>query len=429
MKLSFVVTTHGATKTSSSSRQYAVMYAFDWIRQRAPMTVSFSTQTPRPTTLPSPTVHALADRRQVADHAAGAERDARRDDGAGRDRGAVADHQRRQRLAAGGGRPAERGLLADHGVVADAHAGADHRAGVDHDVRAEHAAHRHRASTGLPAVVERALQRRQRLDHREALGAATRSASCPVRMASTNARISSCSGSSAGDARDVRVARLQRLELAPGLEPRRPRPLLVHRHLAVGLGVVEHGHRARCRRPSACGACAGRATRRAGARSMPDGNRTNAEDDVLDAGLQVALAARRHLAGPLAGQRQRERQVVRREAPERVLVLPHLAEVLAVRVQVQHPAERRRRRPAPSPSRTPGGSAAGGRPSAAGRAARRSATRSAACSTRQRERLLDEQVLAGLEHLRADRMVRRASRSRPRPRRACRRRAGRRAGR
>src|SRR6478752_3135238 len=32
------------------------MYAFDWIRQRAPMTVSFSTHTPRPTSLPSPTV-------------------------------------------------------------------------------------------------------------------------------------------------------------------------------------------------------------------------------------------------------------------------------------------------------------------------------------------------------------------------------------
>ena len=32
MKLSFVVTTHGAMKTSSSSVEYAVMYALAWMR-------------------------------------------------------------------------------------------------------------------------------------------------------------------------------------------------------------------------------------------------------------------------------------------------------------------------------------------------------------------------------------------------------------
>ena len=36
MKLSFVVCTHGAMKTSSSSVEYAVMYAFAWIFVSAP---------------------------------------------------------------------------------------------------------------------------------------------------------------------------------------------------------------------------------------------------------------------------------------------------------------------------------------------------------------------------------------------------------
>ena len=130
-----------------------------------------------------------------------------------------------------------------------------------------------------------------------------------------------------------------------------------------------------------------------------------AEHDVLDAGLQVALAARRHLAGTLAGQGQDQRQVVRREAPERVLVLAHLAEVLAVRVQVEHPAERavlrqllHLRERGWKRSRWPTISCrsccVGERDQVGG------------VLDRQRQRLLDEQVLAGLEHLRADRMVR-----------------------
>ena len=56
MKLSFVVTTHGATKTSSSSVEYAVTYASAWIRVLAPIVVSFSTSEPRPTTTSSPIV-------------------------------------------------------------------------------------------------------------------------------------------------------------------------------------------------------------------------------------------------------------------------------------------------------------------------------------------------------------------------------------
>ncbi len=55
MKLSFVVTTHGAMKTLSSSVEYAVMYASAWIFVSAPMVVSFSTSEPRPMTTSSPT--------------------------------------------------------------------------------------------------------------------------------------------------------------------------------------------------------------------------------------------------------------------------------------------------------------------------------------------------------------------------------------
>jgi hypothetical protein len=54
MKLSFVVATQGAMKTSSSSVEYAVTYAFAWIFVRAPTEVSFSTSDPRPTTTSSP---------------------------------------------------------------------------------------------------------------------------------------------------------------------------------------------------------------------------------------------------------------------------------------------------------------------------------------------------------------------------------------
>jgi len=56
MKLSFVVTTHGATNTLSSSVEYAVMYASAWIFVSAPIVVSFSMSEPRPRTTSSPMV-------------------------------------------------------------------------------------------------------------------------------------------------------------------------------------------------------------------------------------------------------------------------------------------------------------------------------------------------------------------------------------
>ena len=65
-----------------------------------------------------------------------------------------------------------------------------------------------------------------------------------------------------------------------------------------------------------------------------------AEDDVLDAGLQVALAARGDLRGALADQPEHHRDVVGAEAPERVLVGADDAQVLPVAVEVEDLAER-----------------------------------------------------------------------------------------
>ena len=78
MKLSFVVTTHGAMNTSSSSVEYAVMYAPAWIFVSAPTVVSFSISEPRPSTTSSPTCDALAHAGLVAEDHARADRACRR---------------------------------------------------------------------------------------------------------------------------------------------------------------------------------------------------------------------------------------------------------------------------------------------------------------------------------------------------------------
>ena len=64
-----------------------------------------------------------------------------------------------------------------------------------------------------------------------------------------------------------------------------------------------------------------------------------AEDDVLDVRPHVALAARLGLDRPLADEVEQHGDVVRAEAPERVLVGAHLAEVHAVAVEVVDVAE------------------------------------------------------------------------------------------
>ena len=63
------------------------------------------------------------------------------------------------------------------------------------------------------------------------------------------------------------------------------------------------------------------------------------EDDVLDPGLHVALPARVQLDRLLADEVEDHRDVVRAEAPERVLVGAQLAEVEPVRVEVADLAE------------------------------------------------------------------------------------------
>ncbi len=64
-----------------------------------------------------------------------------------------------------------------------------------------------------------------------------------------------------------------------------------------------------------------------------------AEDDVLHARIQEGLAARPGLGRLLAHEVEDDGEVVRTEAPERVLVLADLAEVLAVPVHVEQAAE------------------------------------------------------------------------------------------
>ena len=68
--------------------------------------------------------------------------------------------------------------------------------------------------------------------------------------------------------------------------------------------------------------------------ARPGGEAQEAEHDVLDPGAHVGLAAGLHLVRVLAGQAQDHRDVVRAEAPQRVLVGAQLAQVQPVRVDV-----------------------------------------------------------------------------------------------
>ena len=92
---------------------------------------------------------------------------------------------------------------------------------------------------------------------------------------------------------------------------------------------------------------------------------------VGDVVVQIVAADRLHRFRLAADQRKDHREVVRREGPQDVLLAPDLSEVQAVGIDILQPAEPPVRAPAASARGTPGGTAAGGRPSAAGRAARR----------------------------------------------------------
>ncbi len=129
-----------------------------------------------------------------------------------------------------------------------------------------------------------------------------------------------------------------------------------------------------------------------------------AEDDVLDAGTHVALAAGLQLGRPLADEIEQDGDVVRTEAPERVLVGADHAEVHAHAVQVAQLAELtgvdqgldlaqpRVEEQEVSDHQTAIGSLGG-------------LDQLACLGRRERERLLDEQVLAGREHAHPERVV------------------------
>ena len=133
--------------------------------------------------------------------------------------------------------------------------------------------------------------------------------------------------------------------------------------------------------------------------SEPGREAQEAEDDVLDARAHVGLAARRaSRTAPPPASRSTHRDVVRAEAPQRVLVGAQLAEVEPVAVDVVDVAELAGVGDLLQLARRPGGTRAGGRPSGSGPARSAAATHALGVGDRLRERLLDEAVLAGLEH-------------------------------
>ncbi len=73
--------------------------------------------------------------------------------------------------------------------------------------------------------------------------------------------------------------------------------------------------------------------------ARPDGKRRKQKTTSSIALAHVALAARLDLVRLLAGEPQQDGDVVRAERPQRVLVGAQLAEVQAVAVDVEHPAE------------------------------------------------------------------------------------------
>ena len=74
-------------------------------------------------------------------------------------------------------------------------------------------------------------------------------------------------------------------------------------------------------------------------RGETGGEAQKAEDDVLDPRLHVGLAPRLDLVGRLAGERQQHGNVVRAQAPQRVLLLAQYAEVEPIGVDVADLAE------------------------------------------------------------------------------------------
>ena len=114
--------------------------------------------------------------------------------------------------------------------------------------------------------------------------------------------------------------------------------LLVHRHLPVGLHVVEDGHLLASddgHLPHLVGVEPGEVH----VRDLPAREAQEAEDDVLDAFVDRPAALCGHEVGILVEQVQDHAQVVHAERPERVLVAAHDPEVHAVAVDAAHVAE------------------------------------------------------------------------------------------
>ncbi len=109
--------------------------------------------------------------------------------------------------------------------------------------------------------------------------------------------------------------------------------------------------------------------------TIPEGKRRKQKTTSCDAVAHVAGALRGALGRLLADQVQRDRDVVRAEAPQRVLVRAQHAEVQAVAVQVVQRPQLVGRRSAPSGAPRRGGTRAGAPPSAPARPARRPARR------------------------------------------------------
>ena len=241
------------------------------------------------------------------------------------------------------------------------------------------------------------------------------------------------------------------LDEVPALDPQRLlvgdlRAHDVARARDVLAVVAEVAGRSPCRRPSPCARAPCRRTSPSGCepddreapllvrveprqvhvRDPPGGKAQVAEDDVLDAVAHERLAAREHLLRLLAVEQvQQHRDVVRAEAPERVLVLADLAEVEPVRVDVVDVAELAGVDDLLQLARRPGGTRADGRPSASGPAASAAATTSAASAADWASGFSTKQCLPAAR-TRAARAARaRGRRSRPRPRRARGRRAAR----
>ena len=139
-------------------------------------------------------------------------------------------------------------------------------------------------------------------------------------------------------------------------------------------------------------------------RDLPGGEAEVAEDDVLDALGEEVAAVRDRLDRVLADQPEDHREVVDAERPERVLVRAHDPEVLPVRVDAEHVAELARvdELLQLAHARVVEQEVAGHQDEVALGGERDELVHLGAL---HRRRLLDEDVLAGLERLLGERVV------------------------